>query len=199
MYIYGAGGHAKVIIDTLGRMGRHVEGVYDDRPASSPLNGRYPFMERWIDGYDPDKQCIVAVGNCAVRKEIVSRGELNWGMAIDPSAGISDSACIGPGSVVMRGVCVNADTRIGSHVILNTRCCVDHDCLIGDFAHIAPMAALAGGVCVGEGAMIGIGACVIPGISIGKWAVVGAGAVVIRDVPDYAVVVGNPAKIIELG
>jgi len=49
---------------------------------------------------------------------------------------------------------------------------------------------------VGEGTHIGIGATVIQGIKIGKWATIGAGAVVIRDVPDYAVVVGNPARII---
>ena len=44
---------------------------------------------------------------------------------------------------------------------------------------------------------IGIGAIIIPETSIGKWVTIGAGAVVIRDVPDYAVVVGNPGKIIK--
>ena len=50
---------------------------------------------------------------------------------------------------------------------------------------------------VGEGAHVGIGACVIQDIKIGKWATIGAGAVIIDDVPDYAVVVGNPGKIIK--
>jgi acetyltransferase-like isoleucine patch superfamily enzyme len=44
---------------------------------------------------------------------------------------------------------------------------------------------------------VGIGAVVIPKISIGKWVTIGAGAVIIRDVPDFAVVVGNPGKIIK--
>jgi acetyltransferase EpsM len=50
---------------------------------------------------------------------------------------------------------------------------------------------------VGEGTHIGIGACVVQGIKVGKWATIGAGAVIIKDVPDYAVVVGNPGRIIK--
>lgn len=45
-------------------------------------------------------------------------------------------------------------------------------------------------------ASIGANATILPGITIGRYAMVGAGAVVTKDVPDYAVVVGNPAKII---
>ncbi|WP_421285729.1 acyltransferase [Aeromonas veronii] len=47
-----------------------------------------------------------------------------------------------------------------------------------------------------NGASIGANATLLPGITIGRHAMVGAGAVVTKDVPDYAVVVGNPAKII---
>ncbi|MOA39424.1 dTDP-3-amino-3,6-dideoxy-alpha-D-galactopyranose 3-N-acetyltransferase [compost metagenome] len=46
------------------------------------------------------------------------------------------------------------------------------------------------------GASVGANATLLPGITIGKYAMVGAGAVVTKDVPDYAVVAGNPAKII---
>jgi len=45
---------------------------------------------------------------------------------------------------------------------------------------------------------IGAGATILPGIYIGKFAMVGAGAVVTHDVPDYALVVGVPARIIEI-
>jgi len=50
---------------------------------------------------------------------------------------------------------------------------------------------------IGEHASIGANATILPGIKIGKYAMIGAGAVVTKDVPDYAVVVGNPAKIIK--
>ncbi|CAL43362.1 Putative acetyltransferase [Flavobacterium psychrophilum JIP02/86] len=45
---------------------------------------------------------------------------------------------------------------------------------------------------------MGIGASVIQGIKIGKWVTIGAGAVIIKDVPDFAVVVGNPGRIIKV-
>jgi acetyltransferase-like isoleucine patch superfamily enzyme len=49
---------------------------------------------------------------------------------------------------------------------------------------------------VKRGSSIGAGATIMCGVTIGEFAVVGAGAVVTRDVPDRAVVVGNPAKVI---
>jgi acetyltransferase-like isoleucine patch superfamily enzyme len=50
---------------------------------------------------------------------------------------------------------------------------------------------------VNKGASIGANATILPGITIGCFALVGAGAVVTKDVPDYAVVQGNPAKIVK--
>jgi acetyltransferase EpsM len=52
-------------------------------------------------------------------------------------------------------------------------------------------------VIIGEGTHVGINATVLPNIIIGKWCTVGAGAVVIKNVPDFAVVVGNPARIVK--
>lgn len=49
-----------------------------------------------------------------------------------------------------------------------------------------------------KGAWIGANAVILAGVSVGKYAIVGAGAVVTKDVPDYAVVVGNPAKVIKM-
>jgi acetyltransferase-like isoleucine patch superfamily enzyme len=47
-----------------------------------------------------------------------------------------------------------------------------------------------------QGASIGMGAMILSGVTIGQWAMVGMGAVVVKDVPDYGLVVGNPAKLI---
>jgi acetyltransferase-like isoleucine patch superfamily enzyme len=52
-------------------------------------------------------------------------------------------------------------------------------------------------VIVGEGTHIGAGATVIPNIKIGKWCTIGAGSVILKDVPDYAVIYGNPGKVIK--
>jgi acetyltransferase-like isoleucine patch superfamily enzyme len=52
-------------------------------------------------------------------------------------------------------------------------------------------------VLIKEGAWIGAGVSVLPGVTVGKYAVVGANSVVTKDVPDYAVVVGIPAKVVK--
>lgn len=51
---------------------------------------------------------------------------------------------------------------------------------------------------VKEGASIGANSVILPGVTIGKYSLVGAGSVVTKDVPDYAVVSGNPAQIMRV-
>lgn len=51
-------------------------------------------------------------------------------------------------------------------------------------------------VCIEDDADLGVGAIVLPGVTVGRGAQVGAGAVVTKDVPAYAVVAGNPARIL---
>lgn len=53
-----------------------------------------------------------------------------------------------------------------------------------------------GKVVIKDGAHLGIGCIIMPGVTVGKGAIVGAGAVVTKDVPDYCVVAGVPAKVI---
>ena len=51
---------------------------------------------------------------------------------------------------------------------------------------------------IGDYARIGAGATVLPGVRVGRHAVIGAASVVTKDVPDYAVAVGNPARVIKM-
>lgn len=53
-------------------------------------------------------------------------------------------------------------------------------------------------VSIGDGCWIGEKVCILPGVSIGKKSIIGAGSVVTKDVPDYSIAVGNPAKVIKL-
>lgn len=52
-------------------------------------------------------------------------------------------------------------------------------------------------VVIKDGAHIGIGSIIMPGVTVGKCAVIGAGAVVTKDIPDYCIAVGVPAKVIK--
>ena len=197
IYLIGASGHGKVIAEILEHNGATISGVFDDDPARQQLLD-YPVLGPFdASRYKGDSKVIISIGNNRIRRKKARELNAAFGTAIHPTAHISGRSHIGEGSVVMAGVVINVGTVIGKHNILNTNCSVDHDCVLGDFVHIAPNAALAGNVRIGEGTHIGIGAAVIQGLIIGKWVTVGAGTVVITDVPDHAVIVGNPGRIIK--
>ena len=57
---------------------------------------------------------------------------------------------------------------------------------------------MAGNIKVKKGVHIGLGAQIVQGVVIGENAIIGAGAVILKDVPDNAVMVGNPAKVLKI-
>ncbi|MEZ4854425.1 acetyltransferase [Flavobacterium sp.] len=197
MYLFGASGHGKVIADiVLSQQIDIIEAFIDDNPKVTQVLNIPVIHTNQIISFD-DLKIIISIGDNAIRKKISSQINTNYGIAIHPKASVSSFSFIDEGTVVMANAVINAATQIGKHAIINSGAVVEHDCILSDFVHVSPNASLAGHVTVEEGAHIGIGASVIPGIKIGKWSIIGAGAVVLNDVPDYAVVVGNPAKIIK--
>ena len=193
MNLYGASGHCKVIIDLLEKINSQISGIYDDNSSIKRiLNYKVVKLTDNIKG-----NFIITIGNNKTRKQIADNFNFNFDKAIHPQAVVSRYSKIKEGTVVLAGAIISADVIVGKHVIVNHNANVDHDCLIDDYVHISPGVMLAGNVKVGEGSHIGIGAQVIQGVKIGKWVTIGAGAVVLKDIPDYSVVVGNPARIIK--
>jgi len=194
VYLYGAGGHAKVILDILKSRNITVSGIVDDDPAIESLMG-IPVSHTGICS-----PLIISIGDNRIRKDIAEKigNDVISSFLCDKSAIVSDYASIGKGTVVMQGVIIQTSVKIGKHCIINTGASVDHDCLVQDYAHIAPRCTLCGNVNIGEGSFIGAGTVVIPNVRIGKWSVIGAGSVVIRDIPDNVVAFGSPCKIIKL-
>ena len=200
--VLGAGGHAKVVIEILQANGETVDycvsGTHgpDTCAGVSVLEGdeHLPLLRQ--RGYG---RAFVAIGSNASRQrmaDVVRRVGFQLINAISAHAVISPSVRLGGGIAVMAGAVINAASVIEDLVIINTGATIDHDCHIGSGAHIGPQCALAGKVTVGEGTFLGTGAKAIPGIQIGRRGTVGAGAVLIRNIPDGAVAVGVPARVI---
>jgi len=205
LLIFGAGGHAKVVIDIARLMGYQVVAVFDDNEQKHgqflwdiPIRGDHQSLVSFAQ-QENITHFFVALGNNDIRlklAQLFQQAGLLAATLIHPKAVVASHVKIGTGTVIMAGVCINADVEIGQQVIINTGAVVEHDCFIGDAVHIAPTVALCGAVSIGRQSLVGVGAKVIPSIKIGQSVIIGAGAVVVNNIADYQKVVGVPAKLL---
>jgi acetyltransferase-like isoleucine patch superfamily enzyme len=132
------------------------------------------------------------------------RVQTGQGVTIREDNQIGDDVSIGTNAVLECG------NRIGNRVRIHTGCFLEL-VTVADDVFIGPNVVFAddphppcpayeqcvGGATIGQGASIGANATVLPGVTIGARALVGAGSVVVEDVPEYGVVVGNPARLVK--
>jgi len=193
MYLYGASGHAKVIIDIILALDDKVDGLFDDNEKVVELMHYPVFHNKPIKG-----PLIVSIGINQTRKKVVCKlPKIEYGIAIHPSSIISSFATIDEGTVVMQGAIIQSCVKIGKHCIINSGASVDHESIIEDYVHISPHSTICGNVQIGEGTWIGAGTTIIPNIHIGKWCIIGAGSVVTHDIPDNVLAIGNRCKIVK--
>lgn len=108
---------------------------------------------------------------------------------------VSEGARIKQGTIINQAAIIDNFAEVGEACFINIGAIINHDTVIGDGTFVAPGACICGFVTVGEECFIGANATIIDHIDIGKGAVIAAGAVVIHDVPEYAMVAGNPAVV----
>ena len=203
LYIYGAGGHGRVILDlatTLGLCERMAFLDEEEAMCGRELDGvRVLGRLSELPPPGPEIAVAVAVGLDNARRLSLHERLSGEGYAlpalVHPRAWVAESASIGPGTVIMANAAVGVGATIGAACIVNTSASVDHDCVLEDGVHAAPGATLCGGVHVGRLSLVGSGASVIQGISIGEACVIGAGAAVVEHLPANATALGVPAKV----
>ena len=205
--ILGGGGSGVIVaqgINDIAAAGGdlHVLGFLNDVvPVGSLIEGLPALgkFENWRT-FPDETLFIMAVHK---PKEMLARARRISGLEIPesrlaavqhPSALVAARVPIGPGSYIGPNAVTMPGARIGAHTSLRAGCYVSHDVTVEDLAFIGPNATVSGRTHVGEGAHVGPNASVREELSIGKFAVVGIGAAVVWDVPDLAIVVGNPAR-----
>ncbi len=150
--------------------------------------------------------------------DVSPHAEIGAGTRVWHQAQIRERARIGANCIVSKGVYIDFDVQVGSNCKIQNGAFLYHGCTIEDGVFVGPGVIftndklprainpdgslkgtddwVVGKTLVRHGASVGTGSIVLPGVTIGRFAMVAAGAVVSRDVPDYGLVLGVPARLI---
>jgi len=205
--IVGAGAAGRIVAYNLGYGGDvEVVGFVDSDPAKwrTELSGR-PVLGP--DSILPElasqgvRFAVIAAGEPRIRRRIreqVMAAGLELVNAIHPTAIVSPGARLGRGVVILAGSVLSDNPVIEDNVWVGLGAAITHDTTIGRDCLIGGRSAIGAYVDVGAEAMVGWGAVVGLNCRIGARAAVGSGANVVSDIPEDAVAVGNPAKVIKV-
>lgn len=193
--------YAPELAEIIWRRGEQVLAFVDNLGGSVGMQGIDTVGLDAIPGYLPS--CVVIAPTTPGHRFAAlalarSVGCDDFPALVDPTAVIARTAALNEGTTVNAGAILGARSQVGRFVCINRSASVGHDANIGDFVSLGPGCVLGGHVAVGAGTFVGVGAICAPQVSIGTNATIGAGAVVLRDVPNCAVVVGNPGRILRV-
>ena len=179
-----------------------ILGFIDDDPAKrGTMFAGYPVtgidVLTVLDLFDVSFVNLVS-GNCASRyktSRVLADKGCRFTNLIDPGVDM-DGVQAGTGLYIQEGVHIQQSAAIGDNTSIHMAALVSHESWVGDSCFIAHAVSISGCVDIEDGVYVGTNATILPNLTLGRWSIIGAGSVVTKDVPEYTVVAGNPAKVI---
>lgn len=205
--IVGAGGFGKEVLSTLWECNKqnkkyNVAGFVDnDKSLKGQMINDIPVLGNfnWFSTKDAQSvKSVVAIGDSIVRQKVVKKLEklnVKFTIIIHPSVTLSKFVELGEGTIIQAGSVIMPDIKIGKHVLINVNCVVGHDSILKDFVTLSPGSLINGNNVIDVGAYLSSGTITKDELRIGKWSIIGAGTVLIKNVPEYALIVGVPGKL----
>ncbi len=200
LLVFGAGGHAKAIIDMVKQLDKYVvAGILDDDKQLTgkeilgiPVLGtRVLFPVLIKQGVRLAVNGVGGILDINVRIKIfeaLEKAGFSFPSLIHPRATAETSAVIDDGVQVFANAYIGSEAHLHPRCMVNTNAVVSHDCVIGMYSHIAPGALLAGEVHVGAYTLVGMGVTTAIGVQIGDNVRIGNGAIILADVPDKTII-----------
>jgi sugar O-acyltransferase (sialic acid O-acetyltransferase NeuD family) len=202
LLLVAASGLAREVLAVCEATGRSVVGVLDDDAAKAGTALGTTTVLGSLDRvrHHPDAELLLCAGKGSVRRDLAVRlaalgvGDDRYATIVDPSVRLPRSCSLGVGSILLGGVVLTADVRVGRHVVCMPHVTLTHDDDLADYVTLTTGVSLGGGVTVGEAAYIGMNASVREQRTVGAACVLGMGAVLVSDQPDGTVYAGVPAR-----
>jgi len=148
--------------------------------------------------------------------EVSESASIGEGTSVWHQAQVRERAVLGPGCIIGKGAYIDADVHLGANCKVQNYSCVYFGATLEDGVFVGPEVVFTndryprainpdgslksesdwevGRTLVKYGAAIGSRSVIVTGVTIGRWALIAAGSVVTKDVPDHALVGGNPAR-----
>jgi len=200
--IIGTGSHYKVIRDAIDTISKNIHPVFENIiPTNIGINENQEKITEFIEKHQITS-FFVAIGDNYTRYRVIEKIEtvcpkLELISVMHPDATWSESAEIMPGTTILPGSVIAAETKIGKGCIIGHNCTVEAETVIGHYSSLAPGVHIGNNCYLGEFVFMGINSSAHHGTFIGDNVVVGAASFVKWPIDPNLTVFGIPAKAVK--
>jgi len=200
LFIFPCNGNAMEALDCIGGDFELIGFVDDDSEKQGKKQFGFTIFSRQVIAKYPEAKILAVPGNPSSymrRKDLIESLGINaerFVRLIHPSASVSPAAQIGHNVLIMAGVVITGNAKIGKHVCILPNSVIHHDVEVEDYTLIGSNVTIAGYTKIGKNCYVGSGSSIINNIEVGDNTLVGLGTNVIHSFPPNSKIVGNPAR-----